>query len=259
MRIEFIGLPGSGKTTLRRRLLDELRRDGHPQCISSEEAFLRVARQDMDRVFRLPLKILPGSTGLAVVRKLANRSLMQFEAQNRFLAHYGGALRAFLCSDTYTHMSILDRQRVIGSFLSMGSIWQCVASPMMDDETVFFEEGLVQKSFMFVDHSRPQGGEREKVGEYLENIPHSDLVIHVSASLETSWERMNGRPTGLTDRLKDAEESSIRQFLQAVGDHLGQVTGWLQEHRPGNLLVLNSELDSDDEFNALKTRIADMK
>ena len=251
MRIEFIGLPGAGKTTLRRKLIDGLRGEGSHQFISSEEAFLRVARSEIDRVFRLPLKILPASLALALARRLANRSIMQFDAQNRFVAKYGLALGAFLRSDVFARMSEIDRERVIGNFLSMGSVWQVASSDALRGASVLFEEGLVQKSFMFVDHAGDSASDEANVVEYLENIPVSDLVVNVSTSVDTSYERMCGRPDGLTDRLAGLDESVIRDFLETASAHIATVDQWLRSHHGDNYVVFDGESDADTQLRAL--------
>lgn len=259
MHIEFIGLPGAGKTTLRRKLLSSLHRDGDVRCISSEEAFLQVSKENIDRILRYPLKFLPHSAALAFAKKLANRSIMQFEAQNQFLANHGAAPDAFLSSDTYGHMSNLDRQRVIGSFLSMASLWQCTNVLSMKEKVIFFEEGLVQKSFMFVDHSQSGTNEKDKILCYLENIPRSDLVIYVSASMQTSWDRMQSRPDGLTDRLKHADDETIRYFLEVSLAHLDIVTEWLTDNRRENFVVMNSENRNASEFDAIKDKVKQLR
>jgi len=259
LHIEFIGLPGAGKTTLRKRLLSSLQQDGDSRCISSEDAFLETSKDSIDWILRYPLRYLPHSIALSFSRKLTNRSRMQFEAQNQFIAGHGAALNAFLASVTCLRMSNLDRQRVIGSFLSMGALWQCTSTASTKNKVVFFEEGLVQKSFMFVDHSQRETNDKDKILRYLENIPHADLVIHVSASIQTSWSRMLSRPDGLTDRLKHADDDTIGCFLRASRAHLDVVTEWLTENRREHFVILNVENDIASEFDAIKDKVRQLK
>ena len=259
MRIEFIGLPGAGKTTLRTKLLSSLQQDGEVRCISSEDAFLAVSKDNIDWVLRYPLRYLPRSAALKFSGKLTNRSRMQFEAQNQFIASHGAALDAFLNSDTYLHMSNLDKQRVIGSFLSMGSLWQCMNTTSMEKKVIFFEEGLVQQSFLFVDHSERETKDKDKITCYLRNIPQADLVIYVSASIQTSWNRMLSRPDGLTDRLKHADEDTIGNFLRASQAHLNIVTEWLTENRHEHFIVWSIENNIVSEFDAIKDKVKQLK
>ncbi len=94
MRVEFIGLPGVGKSTLRQDLLNHLQREDKKRYLSIEEAFLQISRLHIDNIYRRPLNYLPHYLALRLSNKLMNRSLMQFEAQNRFLADKGKALGA---------------------------------------------------------------------------------------------------------------------------------------------------------------------
>lgn len=138
MLVEFIGLPGSGKTTLRRDLLSRLSKIDNKKYLPIEEAFLQASRIHMDRVFRYPLKYLPRPMALKFAKKIRNRSLRQFDAQNRFISGNGKALEAFLSSTTYDNMSLNDRKIVIGSFLEMGSLWECSKEICSDNKVVFF-------------------------------------------------------------------------------------------------------------------------
>lgn len=255
MHIEFIGLPGAGKTTLRNRLLCSLHQDGETRCISLAEAFLEVSKDSIDRILRFPLRLLPRFLALKFAKELMNRSRAQFEAQNQFIATHGTALNAFLTSDTYRQMSDIDKQRVIGNFLSMGALWQFTNTQSLEEKIIFFEEGLVQKSFMFVDHSQGDTNDRDNILRYLENIPQADLVIYVSASIKTSWERMRSRPDGLTDRLKHADEKTINSFLNASQAHLDIIAEWLTKYRQDQFVILNCENNIASEFDVIKDKI----
>lgn len=241
MRVEFIGLPGVGKSTLRRDLLNHLRRVDKKRYLSTEEAFLQVSRLSIDNIYRRSLNYLPHCMALRVSNKLMNRSLMQFEAQNRFLADKGKALEAYFTSNAYSNMSLKDRANVIGSFLGMGSLWQSIDGRLIEEAVVFFEEGFIQKSFMFVDQSHGSLIEKEKLCSYLENIPLPDVVIYVTANIETCQRRMMDRPDGLTERLKSADKNKITNFLTTAQNHLKFVAEWLSDNCGEIIIEVNSE------------------
>lgn len=246
MRVEFIGLPGVGKSTLRRSLLKHLHPIDKEKYLSIEEAFLHVSRLHIDNIFRRPLNYLPDSMALRLSNKLMNRSLMQFEAQNRFLADKGKALEAYLTSNAYINMSLEDRTGVISSFLEMGSLWQCIKGSTQDKEIVFFEEGFVQKSFMFVDQSNGSLIEKDKLCCYLENIPLPDIVIYITANIETCQKRMMARPDGLTQRLKSADENQVTKFLTTAQNHLKFVADWITDNYGEILIEVNSENELEE-------------
>lgn len=246
MRVEFLGLPGVGKSTLRRDLLKQLHRIDKEKYLSTEEAFLKIARSYIDNVYRLPLNFLPHYLGLKASKKLMNRSLMQFAAQNSFLADNGKALEAYFTSNAYYNMSQNDRANVIGSFLEMGSLWQSIDGRLQSESIVFYEEGFVQKSFMFINLSNGSVIEKEKLCCYLENIPLPDVVVYVMASIETCQTRMMERPDGLTERLKSADRNDVVSFLNIAQNHLNFVTKWLDANSRTLTIEVNSENDLQD-------------
>ena len=255
MRVEFLGLPGVGKTTLRKDLLERLSNGGGVKYLSSDEAFLQVARKYADNVFRKPLNILPHFLARKFADKLQNRTLMQFEAQNRFLASSGKALEAFLRSDAFSNMSLNDRRLVIGSFLETGSLVTCIEGHLERESMVFFEEGLVQKSIMFVDHANDSSIDKDNVYAYLENIPLPDLVVYITADLETCKHRMISRPDGLTQRLKTADDEKIGRFLTYSHNHLECVADWLKSHCNERFVEINNQHGFADGSAALIARI----
>ena len=70
---------------------------------------------------------------------------------------------------------------------------------------------------------------------------------------------MLGRPDGLTDRLKQADEASIGRFLKASQAHLDIVTEWLSANRQDSFIILNSEKNIASEFDAIKDRVNQLK
>jgi len=223
LRVEFLGLPGAGKTTIRRALLERLKNKNAEKYITSEEACYKRMRLDGDKVYRYLLGVLPYKAGLDFSGWMQGRSLFQLEAQNSFLARYGKALNAFLSSIVYEKMSLEDKKNVMGSFLGTGSVWDLLNTPSFIDSMIFFEEGFVQKSFMFVDHNHSSGIINSSLREYLQNIPLPDVVIHVRTDISISHRRMLEREDGLTNRLKGLDEISIDKFLSSAEGHIDNI------------------------------------
>lgn len=248
LRIEFIGLPGSGKTTLRNRLLSDPNINDNVVLESAEQVFVRVAKNRAERSVRIPLKLLAGRAALGFAARYASRSQLRFEAQARFLARYGESLSAFLSSLCFDSMTELNRQRVIGSYLELGALWECLAGEADEGRAILFEEGLVQKSMMFVDHLGCDVREVAAIEQYLRAIPAADLVIYVKTSADTSLHRMLARPDGLTDRLRELDEPSIGEFLSRAEEHMALVCSWLRESRSGSVIEYDAEDSAADRY-----------
>jgi len=223
LRVEFLGLPGAGKTTIRRALLERLKNKNAEKYITSEEACYKRIKLDGDKVYRYLLGVLPYKTGLEFSGWMHGRSLFQLEAQNSFLARYGKALNAFISSIVYEKMSLEDKKNVMGSFLGTGSVWDLLNAPLFVNSIIFFEEGFVQKSFMFVDHNYNSGMINLNLREYFQNIPLPDVVIHVRTDISLSHRRMLERKDGLTNRLKGLDEISIDKFLNSAEGHVDNI------------------------------------
>ena len=180
---------------------------------------MQVARVKGDLFCRIILRCLPASISRFAGPKFVNRTLMQFRAQNCFLARHGLALKAFFDSEACQAMSEKERVGVIESFLEAGSLATLVQDNLSVKGAVFFEEGLVQKSLMFVGL---QGATYEDhlVQNYLDTIPLPSVLVHVQSDPETCRQRMMARPQGLTMRLRTIETGNICHFLEDIQAHL---------------------------------------
>jgi len=258
-RVEFIGLPGAGKSTVRKALIDRLRAaSGDGRYFTVEEAYLHGARLNMDKVFRYFLKLLPGSAAIKLSNKLVNRSLMHFEAQNRFLANYGKALGAFFSSHVFNEMSIDDRQSVISAFLEVGAFYESVNALSFKNPVVFFEEGLVQKSLMFVSPSGSYGKDMVNLETYLDEIPLPEILIYVKSDIETCSRRMLSRPEGLTRRLKNADAALICEFLKKTDRHLQEVASRASGNTSCAVIEINNNGKLEDNIDCLERRMREI-
>ncbi len=253
--VQFVGLPGAGKTTIRNKLIQSLQRTEGRRCLSIEEAFLHASRKNMDRMYRPFLNIMPIRMATQLSNKLINRSQMQFEAQNAFLAKHGKALDAFLSSAIYGDMSMEDRTLVISAFLEAGALYESIQGQFSDHTVVLFEEGLIQKSLMFVSHRGGQEPYLPYLHAYLEHLPAPDLVVYIQADVETCYDRMTRRPAGLTRRLEEADKTSIMNFLVLADRHLRDVMAWLQDHAYPCLVATNHESQIRDALLYLEERV----
>lgn len=254
MIVEFLGLPGSGKTTVLNQLFAGSSAQ-EARYLTEQAALLMVARRKFDRVLRLPLKLLPHSLAMQVSPRFWWKSRQRSLCQVRFLAKHGAALGAFTSSGIHDAMSTADRFRVIDNFLDTASTREFLDDTQLADRLVFFGEGLVQKSFMFVDHS-DVAVETADVVRYLEKIPLPDLVIQLRVPTSVSFERLTGRASGLTQRLKGADASTIRRFLDKATHHLDLVTGWFARNHPDRMLTIDNQESAASAAAAIRNRLA---
>lgn len=240
-RVEFIGLPGSGKTTIRRHIVKEMEEVySNKQILTLEEAFYIVSKKRIDRMFRVLLRFLSKKYGIRLSRYLVNRSAMQFEYLNIFLSKYGAAFESFLSSPVYKYMHLSEKKHVISSFMETGSMIECLESNLTDDKIVFFDEGIVQKSFMLISKELNQINHFDKIEEYMFNIPIPDFIICLNVNLDTCYDRMINRTSGLTNRLNDDNEEVILNFLRLAEENINNIVNWLSIEYENRIIVVDN-------------------
>ncbi|MCU7904539.1 MAG: deoxynucleoside kinase [Candidatus Thiodiazotropha sp. (ex Epidulcina cf. delphinae)] len=256
MHAEFLGLPGVGKTTLRSDLVKNLKRIDEGVYLSFEDAFHSVSKLKMDRAFRLPLNLLPNSLSKRLCKKFVNRSLMQFDAQNEFIANSVDIIKAFISSTAFENMPEEDRKVMIASILELGSIWTSIGSLQTTGSLIIFEEGFVQKSFMFVNTELGSDIDYEHIKLYMKNIPFPELLIYINADIDTCYHRMLSRPGGLTSRLRNANSDIIRDFLNRLEQHVLYIVDYLSKNSHCELITVNNSGDYKETLGMLTEKIA---
>ncbi|MCU7924765.1 MAG: hypothetical protein KZQ88_18935 [Candidatus Thiodiazotropha sp. (ex Dulcina madagascariensis)] len=255
MYAEFLGLPGVGKTTLRNDLVKHLKRIDEKMYLSYEDAFHSVSKLKIDRILRLPLTLLPNGLSKKLCKKFVNRSLMQFDAQNEFIAHGANIINAFISSSVFANMPEADRKIMIASVLELGAIWTSIDGLPSSRSLIIFEEGFVQKSFMFVNTEFESEVDHGHIKLYMESIPLPELLIYIKADIDACYQRMLSRPDGLTSRLKNAKSDKILDFLNRLEQHVLYIVDWLATNSQCKLITVNNSGNYRETLDALTGEI----
>ena len=255
LSIEFIGIPGAGKSHIKENFIDLLKNVDREKYITAEEAFLQVSKIKMDKIYRFILKSLPHEIALKFSDKLINRSYMQYDAQNRFLSKWGKSLEVFLSSPEYEEMAIDDREIRISVFLNTGAMYECINCSIHESKVVFFDELFVQKSFIFVSHLIDQSVKGSGLSSYLDHIPLSNVIVYVKADINLCYERMLSRERGVIRILKGAGKEDILKFLKVADEHMASVVNWLKKRKDVVLFEIENENDLDRVIKDLENKI----
>jgi len=193
MIIEFMGLPGSGKTTFHRIAKQFFEANGLKVWVPDDQWF--VAR-----------KYLKLSYEGTVANRIKNKGLFSYSigiylpnllryccSHKRFVS---GVLKIILLTpNTFKSKWLLTKYFIIDLFQYSFIHY----NPAKEYDISLIDEGFFQHCFTyFTPKDRPLN--YKLIEWYLSNMPHPNLVIHISVPAEDCIERMKGR--GLPYRLK---------------------------------------------------------
>jgi adenylate kinase len=191
-RIEFLGVPGAGKSALYREAIDEFGRAGVGAVNLADAVFAVLHAGMRDRVVGPALRYAPRRIGRKYYRQLAARS------QDRELA-----LREFMLEHPETVIAILralddrravdpDQNLVLGWILEFLWKYQLTTGSSSAAPYLVLDEGFANRAISLFGYGFSSDDE-PLLRQYIESIPQPDLVITVTADAETAAVRSTGR------------------------------------------------------------------
>lgn len=252
--IEFIGIPGAGKSTLRAKLVKDLIRNGN-SCVSTEEALLTALKKKNDDILtKILLKIFPDKLLIKKIYAIFERSKSQLNAQSRFLAGGNKALKAITESGHFHDIHTNERALLISRFLKFVSIYQLTVEETGRTSPVVFDNGFLLKGMSlfispFMNDFRPS---HKDIYTYLENIPLPDLLISLETDINICHQRLASRPRGYPLRLKGKKHDTQSSFFEVCHEYLTLATNWAAEHKSQVIKIIN-----DGDINTVADQISE--
>ncbi|MDY0042350.1 MAG: AAA family ATPase [Desulforhabdus sp.] len=242
--IEFMGLPGAGKTTLASVLLRTLRAKGMPVLSQAEAINLCIRRRD-DGILINALKHLPKAwwEPCAGIQK-ALPEMHRFSYRHVSLLH--------LISSTIERNSLPENwsESFLYTFFRQFAEHQLAEDYLQKQEVRVVEEGFLHRGFTLFGYLAAASASDELLKRYVDSIPLPSAVIFIDVSPEECWGRLQKRvepPVPLKAREKG---DAIGQL--AVGHSCLQRIAALSERK--NITVL-SVGNSQDEAIPLEKRL----
>jgi hypothetical protein len=218
--VEFLGVPGSGTTTL----AAELARVSSSTTTLEDAVLASIRARGDDQLTRIAARFSRSGTS-AIWRKALARSTDRFSALNRFLTVSPETLEAVLGAQRARTARDQGQGRSLGWILNLMAGFQLAGEHLGEDEVLMIDEGFAQRSialcgFGFTDDDRPL------LERYLRSMPQPDAVILVDTPLEVCESRLDSR--GWSERVAEMDVADRRRFLDQTASVVKTVIAYLE-------------------------------
>jgi thymidylate kinase len=208
MIIEFIGIPGAGKTTLQTTVVDYLNAQGYCAYSVVEAARPLTGRTMVGRAIN---RLAPPTWR----RPLLWQAFYHFSRANRirFYAQHAELMRLVWRFQRQRPLSSQDRLHVLHWFYHQTGVYEFLRHRVGPKDVVIFDEGFIHRVVQLF-ASENEWPDPAAVTAYIDLIPRPDLVIHPTAPSEVCERRVYAR--GLWERfqVKSADDTA-RFFISA--------------------------------------------
>lgn len=206
MIVEFIGAPGSGKTTFMPYVKDYFTEKGY-----SANAILDAARPFATRtgLGRIAAAVLPAKLQRFILWQIFYVSTIVH--RNAFTQHNQLLMETVIPYQSNRQISKADKRHVLRWFNHLTGCYQFFSKRIEEGEIVLFDEGFVHRVVQLF-ASENEEIDYQAISEYLNLIPKPDLVVFVNASANVCKERVFSR--GVWDRFREKDPNETVLFLE---------------------------------------------
>ena len=226
--VEFIGIPGSGKTTLVASAHTALGDSGVKTVTLAEAVSIGMKRGVGDRLIdvvmtRLPKRMLTRYSESGFIR--SNALLVSLID---FMAAHPRSASAFLDGQARRADFELGTELVIRWYLQLVARYQLASTSLDEDHVLLLDEGFAQRAITGFAH-RFSEADHEDLSAYLAASPRPDLLVHLAVGTDLAAERLDerGEPEA-TKRLWDTGTDPAR-FLADTRRCVEYVVGVARE------------------------------
>ena len=218
--VEFLGAPGSGKSTIADLLPAHLEEAASlPETVRSA-----IARHGSDRMTRVAAR-LTRSAESRLWNAAYARSTDRFAALTRFTAAHRDAIDAIVSMQRERAVRDLRPDLVLDWVLNLAARYQ-LATEGGESGLLVIDEGFAQRGVALL-----AGGFEESdlslLAPYLGSMPRPDAVVMVDTPLDVCWNRLE--LGGWSQRLDGVDAVGRRRFLEATLSLSSRIASDLEE------------------------------
>lgn len=194
--IELFGLPGSGKTTCRQTLINQLKLKGIK--VYSQDEFANIAKARYAEKSNLLKKLIS-----KVMFKLEKKRILKIFKQTHY--EYNNFVLKTLREINNSSKKTLKR------YLEKTMIqYQLFDYYGFDNEIMLIDEGMVHRAHTIYGYDINFSLAKDKIIDYLNVIPYIGTVIYVQVDKKVAKNRVLNR--GLPNRMISFSESDLNDF-----------------------------------------------
>ena len=246
--IEFIGLPGSGKTTISSLLVESLKKGNHNKHILSfkkaEELSLKFLLEKSSKIFYI-LNIIPYKLRIKIYKYIFKRKNLKKHFERNFTSENNELIKlvySFIDNSNNKHKGL-----ALKWFHELISTYQLIQSNLNEDFVILVDEGFLNRSLSIFCYKNDEFKDKELLN-YLELIPAPAFLFNIGISLDESIRRLKAR--GYPIRMRNLNEFDIQKILKFLSLKIPIITNFI-ECRRTSVFYLNNDKEKTNTISQL--------
>lgn len=246
--IEFMGLPGSGKTTLCEETLSILKSMDR-KAMSLEEAFVHCLIESLRyKPFRF-IKYFPYIIRKNVIRHYSRTTEREAKSYNQFLLGNPELTQIILTALHDRQTTSTEREKIGDWIFRSFSRYNIVNQNLKQKEIVVLDEGFCNRSISLFVNQETQPND-ELVYQYADAIPAPDIVFMIVSKPDICISRMSDRPGGYPGRMATLSVNEKEEFLHNASNCLDIVRNNI-ENRGSKVINIDNNYAMDKSIQEI--------
>lgn len=236
-RIEFLGIPGSGKTTLARAIRSKLKNKENVEHFSTcykKSLMIELQRQNN---FKVMISF--------ILNKLLRQPYTTSTIYNEVLMH-------FMVENNVAFQSIYDliirsadkkrQERILKLLFENIYQWELIKRNSSTTRYVLMDESFAQRILTIEPNISMDEKNKSLIDEFLMGVGYPDIVISLQCDINDSIDRMNKRTRGVPKGFRRFNKFELANELNKLQEYTTDLCRLLESHGTKVIYLENSDL-----------------